>query len=153
MMNTRVKFALEDFQVSVNSLYVAAVVNLGLLFLLSFPDFSQALENVHIQACFISAVLLITLRKTYSWENQIKNALFLGVYFLVCYWEYMKVGLPAYAVNYDFERYRMGKGIMVDMFLWCLPLIYAAIRVAMGFTILWVVLQRKKYMDLVTRLT
>lgn len=152
MMNTQIKFALEDFQVSVNSLYVAAVVNLGLLFLLSFPDFSQLLENVHIQACFISAALLVTLRRIYSWEDQTKNVLFLGVYLLICYWEYMKVGLPAYAVNYDFERYRMGKGIMVDMFLWCLPLIYVAIRAAMGCTILWIVLQRKRYTDLVTRL-
>lgn len=153
MMNTRIKFALEDFQVSVNSLYGTVAVNLGLLFLLSFPDFSQGLENVHIQACLISAVLLITLRRTYNWENQTKNVLILGVYLLIYYWEYMKAGLPAYAINYDFERYQMGKGVMVDMLLWCLPLIYAAIRVAMGFTILWVVLQRKKYMDLVTRLT
>ncbi len=151
-MNTRIKFALEDFQVSLNSLYGAPAVNLGLLFLLSFPDFSEGLENVHVQACFISAALLITVRRIYSWENQIKNVLFLGVYLLICYWEYMKVGLPAYAVDYDFERYQMGKGVMVDMFLWCLPLIYIAIRVAMGFTLLWIVRTRKRYTDLVSRL-
>lgn len=151
-MNTRIKFALEDFQVSVNSLYGAAVVNLGLLFLLSFPDFSAVLDNVHIQACFISAALLIALRIMYSWENQTKNVLFLAVYLLVCYWEYMEVGLPAYAIDYDFEKYQMGKGVMVDMFLWCLPWIYVAIRMAMGFTILWIVRTRKRYTDLVSRL-
>lgn len=119
-------------------IYSTIVGNVVLGVLLMFPDFSNVLRSPHVRWCLISGLVLLVLKFIYDWKSFTINIGILVVYLLAVLLEYLQEGLPGQSIQ-NVEQHKVSKGIMMEMLIAMLPMLYLALRAFLGLGLVGVI--------------
>lgn len=121
---------------------------LSILFTLTNLTGGNFLANPFFQISFITALGILILNKLYNWENATINISVICCYLLVYLIEFLIHGIPAPVtiVSRGFS-----KGILLDMVLLVVPLLYVGMRIMLVFPILHTHLRSRKLKQTIPR--
>ncbi len=124
-MNTKLKIARYQFEDSVKIIQGVFIANLFLIFLIGFPELKMLLQDVHMQACLITAVLFFAIYQFYDWKSKVVNIFFVSLYLLILGMEWFWGGFPDTLYPIKGNNIR---GAMLDIFVFMLPIVYILLR-------------------------
>lgn len=125
------------------SLQLALIGNLVLGLILLFPDIGGWATNYNAQLCVVTAGFFFLFVKYYDWNSNGVNILIALIYLALFYFEYKFLGFPGTDIYYDTNNYQIGKGVLMDLFLWILPGVYIGLRFCLGIPFLLMVKWKK----------
>jgi len=125
-----------DYEDRLEKLRIAMGLNVALGLIILFATKQHASISSNAILALVSGIGIGLFAISYDWSNKLLNTGLILSYFAFAFYELFYVGSPAALITGHGPETAVGKGILLDLFLYTLPGIYLALRVCLGIPLL-----------------
>ncbi len=115
-----------QFEDDKNSIRSVIIGNLALGFLLLLAMTPAFYLSPRVLICFMTGLLYLYFLRFYTWDNHFINLVLPFLYFSIFLVELLTIGMPSALIKFDSNG--LSKGILFEMMIGILPLLYTALR-------------------------